>query len=324
MLVLDRGEISDRRIAEWPDQVPRGALVVLNDTRVIKARVFGNRRDTGGRVELLLVEPIREQPRHEGRETWRALLRAGSVLRSGTCIDSEGFAARVVERADDGTFVLELTTPLDVLAVLDKFGSVPIPPYLHRSAEPVDAERYQTVYAGRSGSVAAPTAGLHLTANCLERLAGRGVEIATVTLHIGPGTFKPVTTDDLDHHTMHEEWFEVSEQLAASVREAHRRDAPVVAIGTTVVRALESARDGHHGGLIRPGASRTRLLIQPGYAFEVVDSLLTNFHMPKSTLLALVSAFAGHRQTLSAYRHAVMQQYQFLSYGDAMWIPRRA
>ncbi len=203
-------------------------------------------------------------------------------------------------------------------------GHVPIPPYLGRADEPDDVERYQTVYARRTGSVAAPTAGLHLTAEAFATPRGRGVEIGRVELEVGLGTFRPVETDDLDQHPMHTERFSVSPELAERVSAARARGGGVVAVGTTVVRALESVADPERPGLVRAGAGETRLLIQPGYDFRVVDALFTNFHQPRSTLLALVSAFVGVERVRSAYAEALAASYRFLSYGDAMWIPRRA
>jgi S-adenosylmethionine:tRNA ribosyltransferase-isomerase len=209
------------------------------------------------------------------------------------------------------------------MAAIERAGRVPIPPYMNRDDEPEDATRYQTVYANQRGSVAAPTAGLHFTNALLERLRQRNVEIARLTLHVGPGTFKPVTSEDLDQHPMHAEEIHVDADVARAIARARDRGAPVVAIGTTVVRALESARDPERTGHVRPFAGDTRLLIQPGYEFGVVDALLTNFHMPRSTLLALVAAFAGLERMRMAYASAVENRYRFLSYGDAMWIPAR-
>jgi S-adenosylmethionine:tRNA ribosyltransferase-isomerase len=223
--------------------------------------------------------------------------------------------------------VLEVAVSVEsnesVEAVLERSGHVPIPPYLDRGDVPEDATRYQTIYAERIGSVAAPTAGLHLTEALLARLEARGVRTARLELSVGLGTFRPVIVDDLDQHTMHVERYVVPRSVADAVADARRRSAPVVAVGTTVVRALESAADESRPGEVRVRDSETRLLIQPGYRFRVVDALLTNFHQPRSTLLALVSAFAGYERTIAAYRHALSSGYRFLSYGDALWIPRR-
>lgn len=327
LLVLHDGErLEDARIVDWPELVPEGALVVLNATRVRRARVFGTRRPGGGRVELLFIERVEGSP-GEGRERWRVLGRANKSLSTGTVIDADaGMRVEVLSPLEGG--VLEVAVSLegneDVEAVLERSGHVPIPPYLARGDVPQDATRYQTVYAERTSSVAAPTAGLHLTEALLARLEARGVRTARLELSVGLGTFRPVNTDDLDQHPMHVERYSVPRSVAEAVSDARRRNAPVVAVGTTVVRALESAADESRPGEVKVVDSETRLLIQPGYQFRVVDALLTNFHQPRSTLLALVSAFAGYECTFAAYRHALSSGYRFLSYGDALWIPRRA
>ncbi|MFO7178569.1 MAG: tRNA preQ1(34) S-adenosylmethionine ribosyltransferase-isomerase QueA [Pseudomonadota bacterium] len=326
LLVLDGGRIEHRRITDFPDLVPEGALVVVNATRVRRARLFGERRPGGGRVELLFLEPSPDTARANGAngsERWRALGRANRPLVPGTQIDAATLVIEVLARTPDGVLELAVSGPSSVEAVLEEHGHVPLPPYLGRSDEPEDAERYQTVFAERTGSVAAPTAGLHLSHALLERLALRDVEIGRLELRVGIGTFRPVSVADLDDHPMHAEHFEVPEALAQAIERARARRAPVVAIGTTVVRALESAALPDAPGHVRAISGETRLLIQPGYRFRVVDALLTNFHQPRSTLLALVAAFAGYEPTLRAYAEAVQAGYRFLSYGDAMWLPRR-
>jgi S-adenosylmethionine:tRNA ribosyltransferase-isomerase len=275
-------------------------------------------------VELLLLRPLEQRP---GWERWEAIGHGNKPLRAGTVVDAPPLKLEILSRsAEEGLLEIAISTDVSVAveSVLERDGHVPIPPYLGRDDEPLDRERYQTVYARRTGSVAAPTAGLHFSEGLIERLRARGVRIATLELEVGLGTFRPVTADDLDQHRMHEEHFVVSDELAREVAEARERSAPVVAIGTTVVRALESARDPERRGQVRPLDARTRLLIQPGYEFGVVDALFTNFHQPRSTLLALVSAFAGISNIRAAYAEAVASSYRFLSYGDAMWIPRRA
>jgi S-adenosylmethionine:tRNA ribosyltransferase-isomerase len=230
----------------------------------------------------------------------------------------------VVERpsATPGLFDVRVSTSLASLEqALDDHGHVPLPPYIHRSDDEADRERYQTVYGRVPGAIAAPTAGLHMTHAMLSELEARGVRIGYVTLHVGLGTFQPVAADDLDLHPMHAEWMSVSESLAREVGAARERGSPVVAVGTTVVRALETAADPERRGFVVPREGETNLLIQPGHAFRVVDSLLTNFHLPRSTLLALVAAFAGRERVLHAYREALDRGYRFYSYGDAMWIP---
>jgi S-adenosylmethionine:tRNA ribosyltransferase-isomerase len=319
LLVVGAAGISHGAVKDFAELVPEGALVVLNDTRVRHARVLARRRGSGGKVELLLLKALGAVA---GREQWQALGRANKPLRVGTELEADGLDARIA--ANGELLEVSLAAEGGVEAWLARQGHVPIPPYLGRLDEPADAERYQTVFAERLGSVAAPTAGLHLTEAALARLRARGVELATVTLSIGLGTFRPVEVDDLDRHPMHSEEIEVSEPLAARIAAARARGAPVVAVGTTVVRALETVADPAHPGHVRPFSGTTELLIQPGYAFRVVDALLTNFHQPKSTLLALVSAFAGHGRVLEAYALAVREGYRFLSYGDAMWVPRRA
>jgi S-adenosylmethionine:tRNA ribosyltransferase-isomerase len=324
LLVLDRGAIEHRRIRDWPELLPEGALVVLNDTRVRRARVFGKRRESGGRVELLLIgrEPAREQG--DGREVWQALGRASKPLRPGLMIDAGRLECEVLERGEEGTLFVAIRAGAAVEEILKVEGRVPIPPYLGREDDADDVHRYQTVYAERTGSVAAPTAGLHLTPALFERMRARNIEIARLELEVGLGTFKPVVADDLSGHLMHEERFFVGEELSAKVAAARARGGAVVAVGTTVVRALESAADPQAPGLVIAQRAQTRLLIQPGYSFRVVDALLTNFHQPKSTLLALVAAFAGLDSMHAAYRAAVSERYRFLSFGDAMWLPRRA
>lgn len=323
MMVVSGFERQHRKVADFAELVPEGALLVMNDTRVRRARVLGTRRPAGGKVELLLLEPLGTWP--DGRERWRALGRANKPLREGSRIDAGELEIEVVARAaEEGLLELAISAPNTVEATLERVGHVPIPPYLGRDDDGEDVERYQTVYARRTASVAAPTAGLHLNQAMLARLASRGVKLARLELEVGLGTFRPVTAPDLDQHAMHEERFAVDAELAAQIHAARLRGAGVVAVGTTVVRALESAADPEHAGEVQPFCGTTRLLIQPGYRFRVVDALLTNFHQPRSTLIALVSAFAGYDATRAAYLDALASGYRFLSYGDAMWIPRRA
>ncbi len=327
LLVLDQGRIQHRWIRELPGLFPDGALLVVNDTRVRRARVFGTRRPSGGKVELLLLgrRPERERKeREDGREVWQALGRASKPLRSGVLIDAGRLCCEVLEREPDGTLLVSVSSPEPVEEVLAREGRVPIPPYLERDDDEDDIARYQTVYAERVGSVAAPTAGLHLTPRLLAEIEGRGIELGRLELEVGLGTFRPIVTEELAQHAMHEERFVVDAELCERIARARARGAPVVAVGTTVVRALESAADAERPGLIRPQSASTRLLIQPGYTFQIVDALLTNFHQPKSTLLALVAAFAGFDAMRDAYAAAIAERYRFLSFGDAMWLPRRA
>jgi len=324
-MLAEGDHVRHQRIADWPELVLPGSLVVVNDSRVIRARVNGARRRTGGRVELLLLRRLDgdDSDPMGTRQSWSALGHANRPLRAGALVDAGSLAVEVVDVGRDGVLTLSVSSEQGVEDALREHGNVPIPPYLRRESAACDEERYQTVYARRDGSVAAPTAGLHLTPVLMDRLRARHVRVASVTLHIGLGTFRPVTVEDLDEHPMHTEGYEVSEQLAEEVRAARGRAARIVAVGTTVVRALESARDPTRHGCVRSGARETSLLIQPGFEFSVVDALLTNFHQPRSTLLALVAALLGRERTMRAYQTAVAEKYRFLSYGDAMWIPER-
>lgn len=320
MLVVERSGVRHTAFRDFPELVREHSLLVLNDTRVHRARLVGARRGSGGRVELLLLKRCGE-PGEE--ENWVALGRANRRLDPGAIVDAGAMSAEVASRSEDGLFRIVVKAPGGVERALEREGHVPLPPYIKRPDEPHDVERYQTVFSKRIGSSAAPTAGLHFTSEILERLRARGVEIHFVTLHVGLGTFRPVACNDLDDHPMHVEEYDVTDELAERVRAAREAGRSVVAVGTTVVRALESARDPGNPGLVRAAHGETNLLIQPGYRFGPVDALLTNFHMPRSTLIALVSAFAGRDRTLSAYRAAVDAGYRFLSYGDVMWIPER-
>jgi S-adenosylmethionine:tRNA ribosyltransferase-isomerase len=293
-----------RTLAQW---VPEGALVVLNDTQVLPARLHGT-KPTGGRVEVLLLRALEPT-----RRRWSALGRASKGLGPGAQVKvSDGLSVRVLGRTEEGLEVELLCDDPDEALARD--GAVPLPPYLRRAPDARDRARYQTVYARVPGAVAAPTAGLHLTPEGLEALRARRCEIAVVTLHVGAGTFAPVTVDDLDRHPMHREWYDVPEGTQGSLERARREGRRVLAVGTTSVRAVEA--------FAATGVPRgdTRLLLQPGGEFRVVDALLTNFHLPRSTLLALVMAFAGVDRVREAYQEAIAQKYRFYSYGDAMLI----
>lgn len=305
------------RVGALAEFVPAGTLVVVNDTKVIRARILGTKEGSGGKAEIFLV---RRASGSDQGETWRAMARASKPMREGTRVLAGPLTVTVLGRGDDGLFLVRLESagPLD--EALRVAAQVPLPPYIKRAPRPEDEDRYQTIFARAEGAVAAPTAGLHVTPALVERLRAKGCEIAACTLHVGLGTFEPVKTDDLDDHPMHAESFEITPALADAIARARARGAAVMAVGTTVVRALESAADG--AGSVRVGAGETRLLIQPGYAFQVVDRLLTNFHLPESTLLALVCAFAGMDHALATYRLAVAERYRFFSYGDAMLLTR--
>lgn len=311
LLVVGDDGLDDRTFADLPALLPPDAVVVVNDAKVIPARLRGH-KPTGGAVELLLLEPLAApDPRDPaGGHRWRAMARASKPLRAGTPVALAGGGPTVhiaTDRAPDGTVEVVLPEPADDLCA--RWGEVPLPPYIARprGATREDAERYQTVYARAPGAVAAPTAGLHFTPELLDALPG---DVATLTLRVGPGTFAPVRADDLDDHEMHAEAFDIPERTARLVASGR----PVVAIGTTVVRALEAYARGDRGA--------TRLFIRPGFAFQVVDLLVTNFHLPESTLLMLVCAFGGTDRVFAAYRHAVAARYRFYSYGDAMLIAR--
>jgi len=323
LLVLREGEIEHRRVTDLVTLIPEGSLVVVNDSRVIRARLLGRRAGSGGRVEILLLEPSPEEG-VQAASRWRALGRSSRPLRPGAVVEVGTLRVVVEERGADGTLRVAVSGPGELSEAIAREGAVPLPPYIRRAAEAADVERYQTTYARHPGSVAAPTAGLHLTTALREELAARGVRWGSVTLHVGLGTFRPVEVEDLDQHPMHEESVRVPPELADAVAQTRAAGGKVIAIGTTVVRALESARDPARPGHVLAGEGRTRLLIQPGYAFGVVDGLLTNFHQPRSTLLALVAAFAGLSRVQAAYSAALDAGYRFLSYGDAMWIPERA
>lgn len=341
LLVLRDGALDHAAVRDLPDRVAPGTLVVVNDTRVIPARLLGRKADTGGRVEVLLVRRLGDATVEDGdralpAERWSALGRASKPLRPGAriVVDAGGeqqqarapLCIEIGPAARDGATLEVLLfspagEPLD--RAIDRLGHVPLPPYMHRPDAARDRERYQTVFARVPGAVAAPTAGLHLSPALLDRLRARGAEIAEVTLHVGLGTFQPVTVEDLDDHPMHSEVFSVPRETALAIDRARARGAPVLAVGTTTVRALESAADVDRDGHVRAAEGETRLLIQPGHRFRVVDQLLTNFHLPQSTLLALVSAFAGRERALAAYRAAIEARYRFYSYGDAMLILTR-
>lgn len=330
LLIVGGSAMQHGAIRDLPGLLPPGALVVVNDSRVIPARLTGRKVPSGGKVELLLVErlgvdevTLQGEPRRG--ERWIALGRATGRLRPGMEVAiSDALGARVLERdGSDGSLriLLHGSSGQDLMDLVEQHGAMPLPPYLRRAPEPADWDRYQTVFARTPGAVAAPTAGLHFSESLLGRLAAAGVRRTAITLHVGPGTFRPVAVDDLDEHPMHVERFEVSDGTAEEIRLARERGRPVIAVGTTVVRALESAADPTNPGLVLSGAGTTRLLIQPGYTFRVVDGLLTNFHLPGSTLLALVYAFTGADRARAAYAEAIEERYRFYSYGDAMYLP---
>ena len=318
-LMVVEDPIVHTTIASLADLVAPGSLVVVNDTKVLRARILGHKESSGGKAEVFLVRKEAENDR------WRAMVRSSKPIRPGSRIVNDDLIVEIGERAEDGLFLVRLIgrdpqRSLD--EALQRGARVPLPPYIKRATSPEDEARYQTVYAREPGAVAAPTAGLHVTERLLGQLRDKGCEIAACTLHVGLGTFEPVKTDDLDDHVMHSESFEVTPALTDAIARARARNAPVLAVGTTAVRALESAADPARPGHVRPSGGETRILIQPGYQFQVVDRLLTNFHLPKSTLMALVCAFSGTERVLAAYELAVRERYRFFSYGDAMLLSR--
>ncbi len=318
------GALVDRTFRDFPELLAAGDLLVFNDTRVIKARLHGAKASGGG-VEVLIERVL---PPNEAWAHIRASKspRAGTVLTLGDVESGRTFDVEMLGRCGPDDALFHLRFPGDVFELLDAHGHVPLPPYIaHEDAED-DVRRYQTVFADRPGAVAAPTAALHFDDALLERIAARGVNTARVTLHVGAGTFQPVRSEKLDEHKMHTEWFDVPQATVDAVLRTRAAGGRVVAIGTTTVRALESAAtagalSGAPGGL-QPGAGETRIFITPGYRFQVVDRLVTNFHLPKSTLMMLVSAFSGMDHIRAIYAHAIAQRYRFFSYGDAMLLER--
>jgi S-adenosylmethionine:tRNA ribosyltransferase-isomerase len=305
LLVLPRGEgeIQHRSVRELPALLAEGDLLVANDARVIPARLRGRKQGTGGKVELLLVEPL-------GGADWLALGQAGKPLRAGQRVEVLGSAVEIVQIREGGELVVRLPLEGDALwRFLDEAGELPLPPYIRHAPGAQDRERYQTIFARERGAVAAPTAGLHFTPALVARLRERGVGLAFITLHVGPGTFLPVRAQRTEDHRMHRERFVVPAGTAQAMEAASR----IIAVGTTALRALEAS-----GG--RPGEGATDLFITPGYPFRTVDGLFTNFHLPRSTLLMLVAALAGLPRIKQAYREAVARRYRFFSYGDAMLI----
>ncbi|WKT59597.1 tRNA preQ1(34) S-adenosylmethionine ribosyltransferase-isomerase QueA [Microbulbifer thermotolerans] len=312
LLCLDgpSGAVQHRHFADLADLVDTGDLLVFNDTRVIPARLFG-RKATGGRLEILIE-------RVQGERDALAHIRSSKSPKPGSeILLQDGTELRMISRRGA---LFELEFPAEgVLPVLERLGHMPLPPYIDRPDEDADRERYQTVYSREAGAVAAPTAGLHFDEAMLETLRHKGVETAFVTLHVGAGTFQPVRVDNIFEHEMHSEVMNVPESVCRAVADCRARGGRVIAVGTTSVRALESAAAG---GELKPVVGETDIFIYPGYQFRVVDRLITNFHLPESTLLMLVSAFAGYDQTMNAYREAVQKRYRFFSYGDAMLIDR--
>ena len=306
------GKPNDDKFLNLPNYFSKNDLLIFNDTRVIKARLFG-KKTTGGAVEVLIERVLDDQ------HAW-ALIRAsrspkiGSIMTVSNQIDVE-----VIGREDD-LFHLKFLSEIPVLTLLDQYGSLPLPPYITHDADSTDETRYQTVYAKHAGAVAAPTAGLHFDEALLAQLKAKGVNVAYITLHVGAGTFQPVKVDNIADHKMHSERYHIPQQTIDLIEKTRAMDGKVAAVGTTVLRALESAAQT---GTLSAGSNETNIFITPGFNFKVVDSLLTNFHLPKSTLLMLVSAFAGFDTIKNAYQHAIKEEYRFFSYGDAMLLEKQ-
>ena len=320
MLTLSRdtGETQHRIFSDFPAMLSSGDCLVLNDTRVFKARLLGGKRVTGGVVEIFLVRAL-------GEHRWLALAKPGGKLRAGEHIHFGPEEVTFEEKLDDGSWVVRFSGAESEARIMEQYGNVPLPPYIHRPADELDRERYQTVFANpdKAGAVAAPTAGLHFSHETITRLEERDVRIAYLTLHVGPGTFKPVVSEDINEHTVDPEWAELGGESCATINSARENGGRIVAVGTTVVRTLEYAALKSSVGTLEPYAGMVDLYIKPGFEFKVVDELLTNFHLPKSSLLILASAFAGRERVLRAYREAVEKRYRFYSYGDCMYIHRR-
>lgn len=313
VLSLDRatGALGELTIAGIDSLLRPGDLLVVNDTRVIPARLFG-RKETGGAVEIFLVRRLSSES-----EVWSCLIKASKSPGAGCrVLLPDGVVATVLER-EAGEWRVSFTGTGDFWGWLDEAGRLPLPPYIKREPKGEDRERYQTVFSREKGAVAAPTAGLHFTPELLDQIRAAGVEIEALTLHVGLGTFMPVRVEDLSQHTMHREWYRIPEETVAAVRRTRERGGRVIALGTTALRALEH---GAASGELAAGEREADIFILPGYRFRVVDALITNFHLPKSTLFMLVCAFAGKETMLEAYREAVLRRFRFFSYGDAMFI----
>ena len=311
LMVLPRqqGACSHRHFFELPSLLRKGDLLVFNDTRVIPARLHGRKRDTGAKVEVFLLKRL-------DLDRWETLVRPGRKLRPGTeVVFSDELSAVIEDTTEFGGRIVRFCWQGVFEEILQRFGEVPLPPYIHEKLP--DPERYQTVYARENGSAAAPTAGLHFTPELLSQLREQGIQTAYVTLHVGLGTFRPVAVESIQDHVMHSEQYAISAETAALVNETRRQGGRVIAVGTTAVRTLETAGQS---GQLQSCSGSTNIFIYPGYKYKIIDGLITNFHLPKSTLLMLVSALAGRERVLAAYKEAVEQRYRFFSFGDAMFI----
>jgi S-adenosylmethionine:tRNA ribosyltransferase-isomerase len=332
-LARTSGALADRQFRDFPNLLRLGDLLVFNNTRVFPARLYGHRGGLRsqplspanpasreflhGRIEMLLTRQVQRDPNE-----WECLVRPGRKIGVGEHLyvgEHDELEAEVISRGEFGERRIRFAPVEDFFARVEKIGHIPLPPYISRDDSSSDRERYQTVYAREKGSVAAPTAGLHFTPEVLTKIHERGVETAEITLHLGLGTFQPVRVEKVEEHKLHSEAFSISEEVAEKIRKARRESRRVVAVGTTTVRTLEHAAQ-QSGGEVRSGSGEANLFIYPGYKFQVVDALLTNFHLPESTLLMLVCARGGKENVLNAYRHAVAERYRFYSYGDCMFV----
>ncbi|MBI1922889.1 tRNA preQ1(34) S-adenosylmethionine ribosyltransferase-isomerase QueA [Candidatus Poribacteria bacterium] len=314
LMVVERKtrEIRHAQFSQIGEFLPPHSLLVLNNTKVIPARLIGKKRPTGGKIECLLIG-------HKAENVWEVLVKPGKRVTRGTRVTfGDGvLEGQILEKTASGSCIVRFTYEGDFYATLAQVGQVPLPPYIKREPNPADGERYQCVYAEAEGAIAAPTAGLHFTQALLEQLKRDGIDAVTLTLHVGLGTFQPVKVEQIEDHKMHAEYFEISRATADHLNNVKGGGRKIVAVGTTSVRALETVASDQG---ITPHRGYTEIFIYPGYQFRVVDALITNFHLPKSTLLMLVSAFAGRQLILDAYREAIAQKYRFYSYGDAMLI----
>ena len=314
LLIVDRetGQFSDQHFDNIIDQLEPGDALVMNNTRVLPARLYGTKPETGGHVELLLLKNTQG-------DFWEVLAKPAKRLRVGTRVSfGDGrLTATVTEELEHGGRIVRFDYQGIFLEVLESLGEMPLPPYIHEKLE--DRERYQTVYAKENGSAAAPTAGLHFTEELLDKIAEKGVKLVYLTLHVGLGTFRPVSVDNLEEHEMHSEFYSLSEEAAETLRQVKASGHRIVAVGTTSIRTLETI-GSKFDGQIQADSGWTNIFIKPGYQWKIVDAFSTNFHLPKSTLVMLVSAFAGRQLTLQAYEHAIAERYRFFSFGDAMFI----
>jgi S-adenosylmethionine:tRNA ribosyltransferase-isomerase len=316
LLVLhrDSGKNEDKKFPEVPGYLGPGDILVINETRVIPARLLGIRETTGAQVEIFLLHKQADRT-----DIWHVLAAPAKKVKPGEhFIINDDLQCEVIEELPDGERIVEFHSKSCLEEAIERAGAMPIPPYLKREAEEIDRERYQTVFAKVSGAVAAPTASLHFTKELLSKIEEKGVSIARVLLHVGLGTFRPVEAENISEHTMHSEYFEVSGEAARKINDSKRHGGKVVAVGTTAARTLESAVNDL--GEVIAQSGETSIFIYPPYEFKIVDALITNFHQPKSSLLMMISAFAGYENVMKAYKHAIEEKYRFLSYGDAMLI----